>query len=212
MTDDERAADSEAQLAQEELDFFDHVLLFLRALKMEGGEVVKLVSRCAAEPDLDKALRPYRDEAPKLDIPVMVLFSQADTFADSPMELATGDFLSPRKGTVNVAAFAARHLPELFGSLVRHARRFKFDFVQSYEEVVVAGHSAQGGDTLPKWDLDGDLLSVGALPALEFLQRNLPAKGRLRRYLQRWELETRHALFLDRLLRPGQWRGVKVNP
>src|SRR5215210_813558 len=117
MSDEERVADSEAQIAQEELEFFDHVLLFLRALKAERGNIVELVKRCANEPDLDKAHRPYRDQAPKLDIPVMVLFSQADTFADSPMELATGDFLSPRKGTVNVAAFAARHLPGLFGSL-----------------------------------------------------------------------------------------------
>src|SRR6185436_19382268 len=80
MSDEERAADSDAQLAQEEVDFFDHVLLFLRALKKEDGNVVELVRRCAAERDLDKALRSYRDDAPKLDIPVMVLFSQADTF------------------------------------------------------------------------------------------------------------------------------------
>ncbi|SRR6266545_1354724 len=212
MSDDERVADSDAQFAQEELEFFDNVLLFLRALKAEKGNVVELVRHCATEPDLDKALRSYRDQAPQLDIPVMVLFSQADTFADSPMELATGDFLSPRKGIVNVTAFAARHLPGLFGSLVRHARRFKFDFVQSYEEIQLPGHSAESGDTLPKWDLDGELLSVGVLPALEFLQRNLPAEGGLRRFLQRWELETRSTLLLNRLLHPKQWWGVKVNP
>jgi hypothetical protein len=119
--------------------------------------------------------------------------------------------LSPRKDTVNVAAFAARYLPGLFGSLVRHTRRFKFDFVQSYEEVRRPGHSAEAEDLLPQWEHDGELLSVGALPALEFLERNLPAEGWLRRFLQRWELETRYALFIDRLLHPRQWWGVKVN-
>jgi hypothetical protein len=210
MSDDERAFDSDAQRAQEELEFFDHVLLFLRALKAERGDVVELVRRCAAESNLDKALRSYRNEAPKLDIPVVVLFSQADTLADSPVELATGSFLSPRKDTVNVAAFVARYLPGLFGSLVRHARRFKFDFVQSYEEVLVPSHSTESENFLPQWDLDGDLLSVGALPALEFLQRNLPAAGGVRKLLQLWEIETRHALLLDRLLHPRQWSGVKV--
>src|SRR6266545_2497536 len=69
MSDDERVADSDAQFAQEELEFFDNVLLFLRALKAEKGNVVELVRHCATEPDLDKALRSYRDQAPQLDIP-----------------------------------------------------------------------------------------------------------------------------------------------
>jgi|GEM_PF-5618310 len=214
MSPQDRAADLEAQQAQEELDFFDRVLLFLRALKKEGGKVEELVKRCAEAPTLDKALRSYRD-APKLEFPVMVLFSQADSFDDSSLELATGSFLSPRKDTVNVAAFAARYLPGLYGSLVRHARRFKFDFVQSYEVPLLPGQLDEKGNPapLPKWDIDGELLSVGALSALEFLQRNLPAdpaKGCLQRFLQRCELKTRPTLFLNRLLHPKQWWGVKV--
>ncbi len=211
MSENDTEIDLAAQQAQEELEFFDHVLLFLRALKQEKGSVRELIDRCARE-DLDKALRPYRDQAQKLDLPVMVLFTQADTFGGSQVELATGSFLSPRTGTVNVAAFVARHVPGLFGSLVRHTRRFKFDFVQSYEEVLVPGHSNPDGTQamLPKWQVDDELLSVGVLPALEFLYRNLATESGRRRHVHRFELEARAALHLHRLIHRRDWQGVDV--
>jgi hypothetical protein len=211
LSEDETHADHAAQQAQEELEFFDHALLFLRALQAEGGKVQELVVRCAAEPNLDKALRPYRDK-PRLDIPVMVLFTQADTLDRSDTELGEGSFLSPRKGTVNVAAFAARHLPGLFGSLVSHTRRFKFDFVQSYEEFLLPGKFNRDGTpaALPKWEIDDELLSVGVLPALEFLYRNLPVTSGWRRHLRRFELETPTALRINRLVHRRDWQGVEV--
>jgi hypothetical protein len=212
LTEDETLADRAAQQAQEELEFFDHVLLFLRALAAEKGNVQQLVIRCASEKDLDTALRSYRETAPQLHIPLMVLLTQADTFDRSEIELAEGSFLSPRRGTVNTAAFAARHLPGLFGSLVRHARRFKIDFVQSYEELLLPERFDDKGApaVLPKWDYDGELLSVGALPALEFLYRNLPAEGGWRSRLRRLEIETRKALVVNRLLHPRDWKGVDI--
>lgn len=214
MSREERERDLEAQKAQEELEFFDHFLLFLRALKAEGGDVTKLVLRCAETGDVDKALRPYREGAPRLDIPVAVLFTQADTLADSPWEVAEGEFLSPRRGTMGVAPFVARHLPDLFGSLLRHARRFKFDFVQSYEEKGLADALDEEGrpQALPRWEHGGEPLSVGALAALELILRNLPARRRGGRWVQRYELETRQALRLDRWLHPKRWRGVEVLP
>jgi energy-coupling factor transporter ATP-binding protein EcfA2 len=219
-SEEETLIDGQAQEAQAELEFFDHFLLFMRALKAENGKIQELVRRCAAEPNLDKALRSYRSQAPKLDIPVMVLFTQADTFADSQLELAEGIFLSPRVGTVDVAAFAARHLPGLFGSLVQHTHRFKFDFVQSYEELLLSGrvlplpehHNSDRAPAaiIPKWEVDDELLSVGALPALEFLYRNFPSSNRLRRLLQRFELRTRFALRIDRFFHRRRWQGVVV--
>jgi hypothetical protein len=211
MSEEERQRDAEVQAAQEELEFFDHLLLFLRALQAEDGKVETLVDRCSKAGTLDKALRPYRDSAPKLELPVQVLFTQADTFGDGRFEVAEAVHLSPRKSTEGVAPFVARHLPMLLGTLLQHARRFRFDFVQSYEETSVAG---DGGlpETIPQWAWGDALLSCGALPALEFLVRNLPAESGWERLLQRFELGTRGALKLDRLLHPGRWKGVEVQP
>lgn len=209
MSEEERQRDAEVQAAQEELEFFDHLLLFLRALQAEDGKVETLVVRCSEAGTLDKALRPYRDDSPKLNLPVQVLFTQADTFGDGRFEVAEAVHLSPRKSTVGVASFVARRLPMLFGTLLQHARRFRFDFVQSYEENQVEAPDGTR-QTIPEWALDDELLSCGALPALEFLVRNLPAEGRWERLLRRFELGTRGALELDRLLHPGRWKGVEV--
>lgn len=207
MDDEQRASDAEIQQAQEELEFFDGFLLFLRALIQEKGDVEKLAYLCAEAPSLDKALRRYREDAPRLDLPVMVLFTQADSLATASWEIAPGVTLAPRRDDMEVLATVARHLPDLLATLLAHTRRFKFDFVQSYEERSVP---AEPGVSLPRWEHDGELLSCGALPALELLARTLPAEGRVGRLLQRWELDTRQALKLDRLLHPRRWRGVEV--
>ena len=83
--------------------------------------------------------------------------------------------------------------------------------MQSYEErrLLAADGSQQ---LIPEWATDGgELLSCGAMPALEFLTRNLPAKGFLRRRLQQGEIDTRQALRLDRWLRRRLWRGVEMS-
>ena len=208
MDEQERERDAAIQAAQEELEFFDSFLLFLRAVIAESGRVKPLVERCADQ-GLDKALRRYRDQAPRLDIPVQVLFTQADKFADSNFEVAEAVPLSPRNSTVGVTPFVARHLPTLLGTMLEHARQFRFDFVQSYEEKRFL--DADGiMQSIPQWSVDEELLSCGALPALEFLIRNLPAKGFLERQLQRRELDTRNVLRLDRWLRRRLWRGVET--
>ncbi len=208
MDEEARQRDAEIQQAQEEIEFFDHFLLFLRALQAEKGQVQELVARCAEAANLDKALRSYRDQAPKLSIPVQVLFTQADTYGGR-FEVAEAIPLSPRKTTVGVAPFVARRLPTLMGTMVHHCNRFRFDFVQAYEEKSVTGPDGLP-QTIPEWAVDDELLSCGAVPALEFIARHLPAKGFLGRWLQRRELDTRQALRLDRMLHRRRWKGVEL--
>ncbi|MEM7586208.1 MAG: hypothetical protein AAF560_22645 [Acidobacteriota bacterium] len=208
MSEDEKQRDEEIQTAQAELEFFDSFLLFLRALISTGGEVEKLAEQCA-EKGLDKALRSYRDNAPKLDIPVQVLFTQADTYADSAFEISEAIPLSPQRTTVGVAPFVARHLPSLLTTMLEHSRKFRFDFVQSYIEKQIPN---EDDETIPEWTDDrGNLQSCGALPALEFLIRNLPSQRFPDRLLQRLEIDTRTALKLDRLLSRRDWRDFEVS-
>jgi energy-coupling factor transporter ATP-binding protein EcfA2 len=209
MDDEARQRDAEIQQAQEELEFFDKFLLFVRALEAEGGKVQELVARCAEQVSLDKALRRYRDAAPRLTIPVQVLFTQADTYGGR-FEVAEAIPLSPRKSTAGVAPFVARHLPSLMGTLVHHCTRFRFDFVQAYEEKSVTRSDDGLPETLPEWAVDDELLSCGALAALEFLVRHLPAESAWGRCLQRCEIGTRRALRLDRLLHRRRWKGVEL--
>lgn len=198
MAEDEAERERAAQKAQEEIEFFDQLLLFARALAAEPGGLPKLVRR-AAEVGLDEALRPYR-KAPPLEVPVAVLFTQADRLAEGrDFALGGGRYLAPQGGLVGVAPFVARNLPSLFTSVASHARRFRFDFVQSYVE-----RPAPGGG-VPLWSYGEEPLSVGLLPAIEFLRRAAPGGG-----LGRRAIDTRAALRLDRLLHPGRWRGVEI--
>lgn len=199
MGADEVRREQDVQKAQEEIEFVDHFLLFARALAAEGGDVAKLIAR-AADAGLDEALRPHR-RSPRLEVPVAVLFTQADRLAEGrDLALGEGRYLAPQGGLAGVAPFVARHLPALFTSLLAHARRFRFDFVQSYVERPSPGGGA------PIWSYGDEPLSVGLLPAIEFLQRAAPG-GRL----ARWQIDTRTALRLHRLRRRGLWRGVEVD-
>lgn len=199
MDDDEIERERGAQQAQEEIEFFDQFLLFARALAAEKGDVSKLVRRAAEAPSLDEALRGYR-QAPRLDVPVAVLFTQADRLMGADFAVGRGRYLAPQRGLVGVAPFVARHLPALFDSVQRHARRFRFDFVQSYVERPSPG----GGE--PVWSVEGEPLSVGLVPALEFLLRRADRGGGLGRFA----IDTRTALRLHRLLHPRLWDGVEA--
>lgn len=199
MDDDEIERERGAQQAQEEIEFFDQFLLFARALAAEKGDVSKLVRRAAEAPSLDEALRGYR-QAPRLDVPVAVLFTQADRLMGADFAVGRGRYLAPQRGLVGVAPFVARHLPSLFDSVQRHARRFRFDFVQSYVERPSPG----GGE--PVWSVEGEPLSVGLVPALEFLLRRADRGGGLGRFA----IDTRTTLRLHRLLHPRLWDGVEA--
>ena len=203
MSDAESQAEREVQRAHEELGFLDQFLLFVRALHRERGDVERFFRKVADAPSLDAALREYRG-VPRLEVPVAVLFTQADRLAEGgDFAVGGGDHLAPQS-LVRVAPFVARHLPGLFASLLRHARRFKLDFVQSYVE-----RPAPGGER-PVWFHGREPLSVGLLPAVEFLERNLPPRDG-RRPLWERGIDTRTALRIHRLLHPGLWRGVEVD-
>jgi hypothetical protein len=201
MSEAERQAERKAQTAQEELEFFDQFLLFTRALRSERGDLAALLQRAAAAP-LGDTLRSY-ESSPRLDLPVAVLFTQADRLHDGG-DFGAGEDEYTNPLTVHgVAPFVGRNLPTLLGSLLRHARRFRFDFAQSYVE------RPGPGDGQPIWAYRNEPLSVGLLPAVEFLERNLPPRdGRPRPWDRR--IETRAALKLDRLLHPRRWRDVEV--
>ncbi|HEX6201956.1 MAG TPA: hypothetical protein VF100_03065, partial [Thermoanaerobaculia bacterium] len=202
MDDDERQREAEAQKAQEEIEFFDQFLLFARALAAERGDVAKLVRR-AADAGLDEALRPYH-RSPRLAAPVAVLFTQADRLAGG-MDFAgvDGTYAAPQSEHFRTAPFVARNLPTLLTTLLRHARRFRFDFVQSYVEKPAAGEG------LPLWSYRNEPLSVGLVPALEYLLRRSPAGGG--RGTGRLAIDSRTALRLHRLLHPRLWDGIEVD-
>ncbi|RMH16625.1 MAG: hypothetical protein D6696_17740 [Acidobacteria bacterium] len=193
---------------QRELDLFDHFLLFFRAILHQRGDVDAVIDRCRQAGDVEKALRDQRDGAPPLEVPVMFFFTQADKYAAEGFEIGAGRHLAPRELDLPAAVFAARHLPFLFGSLLKQVRRFKFDFLQSYEESN-SGQLDEAGQ--PKmathWQAeDGEPLSVGLLAGLEFLLRNQPPARRR----DGPGIDARTALWLHRLLHPRAWRGVKV--
>jgi hypothetical protein len=209
-----------AREAKQELDFFKHFLLFLRALRAADrdhqGGAAEIVERCRRAGSLEEALRGYHRTAPLLDVPVMFFFTQADAYLHGGFELRPGLHLDPRRLPLPASVFAARYLPSLFGGVASQARRFKFDFLQSYEEHVLGHRDERGEPVAETWFHAPDdpelLLSAGLAPALDFVLANRPAAGR-RSGVRGWlpELDTRRALRLHRRFHPKLWRGVPAN-
>jgi hypothetical protein len=208
-----------AREAKQELDFFKYFLLFLRALRAsrtDGRGVAALVERCREAGSLEEALRGYHRTAPLLDIPVMFFFTQADAYLRSGFELRPGLHLDPRRLPLPANVFTARYLPSLFGAVASQARRFKFDFLQSYEENVLDRRDERGEPLAETYFHAPDdpelLLSAGLAPALDFVLANRPdGSGGSRKRGLLPEIDTRRALRIHRRLRPGLWKGVPSN-
>lgn len=208
-----------AREAKQELDFFKYFLLFLRALRAsrtDGRGVAALVERCREAGSLEEALRGYHRTAPLLDIPVMFFFTQADAYLRSGFELRPGLHLDPRRLPLPANVFTARYLPSLFGAVASQARRFKFDFLQSYEEHVLDRRDERGEPLAETYFHAPDdpelLLSAGLAPALDFVLANRPdGSGGSRKRGLLPEIDTRRALRIHRRLRPGLWKGVPSN-
>lgn len=202
--------------AKQELDFFKYFLLFLRALRAaheDGRGAAAIIERCREAGSLEEALRGESRTAPLLDVPVMFFFTQADAYRTNGFELRSGLHLDPRRLPLPANVFAARYLPSLFGAVASQARRFKFDFLQSYEEHV-AGRRDERGEPIAETyfhapDDPETLLSAGLAPALDFVLANRPAARTRNRWLP--EIDTRRALSLHRLLHPRLWKGVAPN-
>lgn len=210
----ERLAEEQrkAREARQELEFFKYFLLFLRALRAEGA-AEPVVARCRQAGNLEEALRGYHDRAPRLDVPVMFFFTQADAYRRDGFEIRSGLHLHPRRLPMPAAPFTARYLPSLFGAVASQARHFKFDFLQSYEDHPTERRDEKGRPVFETYfhapDDPGLLLSAGLGAGVEFVLRNRPGAGNGRRWLP--ELDTRRALLLHRLLHPRAWQGVPRN-
>ena len=209
-----KASVKQARRAQRELMFFRNFLLFLRALKAENGNVTKVIAQCRRQQSLEKGLRSYEQTAPRLDIPIMCFFTKADSYGPG-FEIANGIQFDPRNIPMGPMVFTARYLPLLFQGLLQHARRFKFDFLQSYVEYPMERDGMplldEVGDPLVSihWVSDATTpLSVGLLSGLEFVLRNQPAKG-LKGLWHNPGIDTRLALLLHRQRHPKLWQGVK---
>jgi len=196
---------------QAELEFFPAYLLFLRALKAEDGDVAKVLGAIRAAGSFEAAFHEYDRTTPPLDIPVMFFFTKADTYARprGDFKAGAGQYVNPRNADAPfAAAFAARYLPTLFSGVASQVERFKFDFLQSYEEAETEKRQDDKPVTKTYWSYPDDprsYLSVGLLAGLEFVLRNQPRERR------RWEppeLTTRQALLLHRMRHPGAWKGV----
>lgn len=205
-----------AREAKQELDFFKYFLLFLRALRAarkDGRGVAAIVERCREAGSLEEALRGEHRTAPLLDVPVMFFFTQADSYRSDGFELRPGLHLDPRRLPLPANVFAARYLPSLFGAVASQARRFKFDFLQSYEEHVLERRDERGEPIAETYFHAPDdpelLLSAGLAPALDFVLANRPAARPASRWLP--EIDTRRALRLHRLLHRRLWEGVPAN-
>ncbi len=197
---DEKESDRhEADDRWNEIDFFDSVLLFLRTLRFEGGDLQKVLHMCGGRSPT-KALINYRSTAPLLDIPVMFFLTKADKYARDRVKVSHDYFLIPSELSQSCGPFVARHLPTLFSSLLGHVRHFKFDFIQSFEETPSKPYDV-------RWESEGEPTSVGALAGLQFVLSHLP--GRLRWPAPR--INTRWALKLHRILHKRQWKGVLLD-
>jgi hypothetical protein len=221
--DDSFASDEQARArrdsafeAQEQLAFFRSFLLFIRALRAEKGGFRKLIQRCRESASLEKALMEYHRRAPLLDIPVMFFFSQADSYLQKGFYIGPDEPFSPRTlpDSKDVAPFVAQHLPGLFADIASQVKRFKFDFLQSYEEVDSGEVDVNGRPIkMPIWEADPQTpLSVSLLAGLEFILRNQPPKkGKKKSFWRSPGLSTLQALNLHRMLHPGQWKNVSLS-
>jgi energy-coupling factor transporter ATP-binding protein EcfA2 len=212
-----RASARQARRAQRELMFFRNFLLFLRALKAENGNVTKVVDKCRWQQSLEKGLRGYEQSSPRLDLPVMVFFTKADSYGPG-FEIADGIQFDPRNIPMGPMVFTARYLPLLFQGLLQHVRRFKFDFLQSYVEYpMVQGAQPvldEAGKPLTRihWVADPTTpLSVGLLSGLEFVLRHQSPGKRTWNWWNGPGIDTRSALLLHRQFHPKLWQGVKAD-
>jgi hypothetical protein len=92
-------------------------------------------------------------ELPRLDVPVLVLFSKADKLGEMTNELPS--------------LFARRRLTTLFGAVRSHARRYRFDFVSTMREVNGVDRQAPRpcGVLLPmEWLVSGPFSWMPSLP------------------------------------------------
>lgn len=195
---------------QMEQKFFGRLLLFLRALKHEDGNFLKVMAQCHERAALEESLRRYAAEAPLLDIPVMFFFSKADA-VDPDFEISEGFRLEPRSLQMPATLFAARYLPELFTGLLEHARWFKFDFLQSFEQYETRKSDYTGEPSVAAaWHTPDDQvsLSVGLMSGLEFVLRH---QNQQTAWWSRVGIDTRRALLLHRMLNPTLWKGIKIN-
>ena len=210
MTAEERRLVQEAQKAHEEQGLVDLSLLFLRALQEHGGEVEPVVKLCSEATTVSEGLREYRVNSARLEVPVVVLFTKADQWVEKELVLGAGDYLAPHRRPIGVAPFVRTHLEFLYSTVSSHARRFHFDFAQSYFQSRRGSVDSlsQEQEMKPEWERDGEPMSVGLLPALEFLLRNKPRRDLLGRLLQRLEIDTATAHRIHRTLHPTLWRGT----
>ena len=134
------AASSKERDAREELEFFKHFLLFLRALRAADRAATARRRSVRALPPRPRTAWRRRcattsATAPLLDVPVMFFFTQADAYEREDFAHRARPSTSSRaSSTARLAAFTARYLPCLFGAVASQVERFKFDFLQSYEE------------------------------------------------------------------------------
>lgn len=191
-----------AREAQAEQQLVDLTLLFLRAIR-HHGDVRPVIREAAEAPSTEEALQRYRTLAPRLDIPVTVLFTKADQWVGNDYPLSHGERLAPHTTLLGVTPFVHRRLPYLYNAVAGQCRRFRFDFVQSYVEAERTRH----GETRvqPEWKWNDHPLSVGLLPAVEFVLRNRPPEGRLPQLLRRFEIDTGTAHRLHRWRHPQLW-------
>lgn len=102
---------SEAPWLDQELDLSYElsILRWLRRGKGAGVEQGEITARMASD----------LQGRPRLDVPVLTLFSKADLLGETTNELPL--------------SFAQRKLQTLYGSILTHARHFRFDFVSTMQ-------------------------------------------------------------------------------
>jgi len=200
------------QDAKRELEFFRNFFLFLRALKARGGDIKAVIEQCRRNENLEEALRDYHEGTPRLDLPVMFFFTQADRYTREDVAITSGVYANPRTLDLPATVFTARYLPSLFAGVSSQVERFKFDFLQSYEDHPLGRRNEQGEPLFETYFQDpGDnqqLLSVGLAAGVEFVLRNQPRPGGEKRLMG---IATLPALRLHRRLHPGLWKGVPTN-
>ena len=104
---------AESPWRNQEIDL-DYTLAALRWLRHDKAAAVEQLGVTSLMASRLPSLR-------RLDVPVLVLFSKADKLGVTTNELPL--------------SFAQHKLPTLFGSIRTHARRYRFDFVSTMQEV-----------------------------------------------------------------------------
>lgn len=109
------ASDADHSMWQQQEDDFNFFLAAIRWLRFrKPGDSTEL--------GMTNTIADQFAKKPKLDVPVLVLFSKADMLDD------TYTYQQP-------LAFARGYLPRLHGALMTHARWFRFDFCHTMERI-----------------------------------------------------------------------------